>query len=190
MSTRNGFVRLLPVVIVCALGVGAPNTTFAQLTVPGPKASATAKMLSISGIESGVVFTAQTNPREIQVDKAVLWQKAPTSRSDQPELQSTGADGRSMSFDLTFDTSPTGVDVYNTWLTKLVTLSMIMDLNGPEEKRRPSRVKVQWGSPAILFEGVIDSIGIKYTQFLQDGTPVKATCSVKLKEASRASFRR
>jgi hypothetical protein len=39
-------------------------------------------------------------------------------------------------------------------------------------------------------EDVIESLEIKYTMFLPNGTPVRATCSVKLKEASRASFKR
>ena len=44
------------------------------------------------------------------------------------------------------------------------------------------------GLPA--FEGVIESVGMKYTMFLPSGMPVRATCSVKFKEASRASFKK
>lgn len=44
------------------------------------------------------------------------------------------------------------------------------------------------GLPA--FEGVIESIGTKYTMFLSNGTPVRATVSLKVKEASRLSFKK
>ena len=72
----------------------------------------------------------------------------------------------------------------------LVALATVMDASGtgPQEKRRPTRVKVAAGAGAIAFEGVIESIDTRYTEFLADGTPVRATCAVKLQEASRATF--
>ena len=43
-----------------------------------------------------------------------------------------------------------------------------------------------WGGlPA--FEGVIASVSVKYTMFLPSGIPVRATTSVSVKEAGRAS---
>jgi hypothetical protein len=35
------------------------------------------------------------------------------------------------------------------------------------------------------FRGVIESLQTKYTMFLPNGTPVRATCNVKIKEAAR-----
>ena len=58
-----------------------------------------------------------------------------------------------------------------------------------EPESRAARVMVIWsGLPE--FEGVIESIGTKYTMFLPSGTPVRATVSVKFKEANRASFKK
>ena len=95
-----------------------------------------------------------------------------------------------MSFALEFDTSADGTDVHSAYVTRLVALSLVMDssASAPENKRRPTRVKVTAGAGAIAFEGVIESIETHYTMFLPDGTPVRATCAVKLKEASRATF--
>lgn len=150
--------------------------------------SATAK-LTIIGLDKGGPVTAQYNPKEIGVDKSVPWQKAPTSTGDQPELTFTSAEGRSMSFEMFFDTYEQGTDVHAAHVSKLLELAMVMEPNGAEDKKRPTRVKVIMGAmPA--FEGVIESIGTKYTMFLPSGVPVRATCSVKIKEASRASFKK
>lgn len=146
--------------------------------------------LTIVGLESGVTFTAQFNPKEIHIDKQVPWSKTKTSKSDQPELEFSGAEGRSMSFDLSFDTYEAKTDVHSTWLAKLLSLDMAMDPEGGEDRKRPTRVRVQWGAGALKFEGVIESVAIKYTTFLANGLPVRATCTVKLKEASRVSLKK
>ena len=58
-----------------------------------------------------------------------------------------------------------------------------------EPESRAARVLVVWGGlPA--FEGVIESIGTKYTMFLPSGTPVRATVSLKMKEANKSSFKK
>ena len=65
---------------------------------------------------------------------------------------------------------------------------MVMDANGSEDKKRPTRVKLQ-GMGALKFEGVIESLAIDYAMFLPNGTPVRATCIVKIREASRLSVK-
>jgi hypothetical protein len=134
--------------------------------------------------------TAQYNPKELGVDKSVPWQKAPTSTGDQPELQFTSAEGRSMSFELFFDGYEKGENVHKKYVEPLLELAMVMKPEGKEEEKRPTRVRITWGGGLPDFEGVIESIGTKYTMFLPDGVPVRATCSVKVKEASRASFKK
>ena len=138
------------------------------------------------------VLEAQYNPKEIGVDKSVPWQKAATSTGDQPEMQFTAAEGRSMSFELFFDTYETGGNVHSDYVAKLLDLAMVMKPDSKkEEEKRPPRVRVKWGNAALpTFDGVIESVSTKYTMFLPNGTPVRATCSVKIKEASRASFKK
>ena len=145
--------------------------------------------LTIIGLDNGGEVIAQYNPKEMGVDKSVPWQKAPTSTGDQPELQFTSAEGRSMSFELFFDGYEEGRNVHGD-VEKLLNLAMVMEPTGAEEKKRPTRVKVTWGAGLPPFEGVIESIGTKYTMVLPTGVPVRATCSVKIKEASRASFKK
>jgi hypothetical protein len=140
--------------------------------------------LTLVGLDNGVTVKAQFNPREIGIDKSVPWQVAPTSTGDQPELTFSSAEGRRMSFELLFDTFDLGTDVDAAHVAALMQLAMIMDPGGPEDRKRPTRVRVVWGSMPD-FEGVIESVNVKYTMFLPDGTPVRAVCSVTLREASR-----
>jgi Contractile injection system tube protein len=159
------------------------------------KNSASGKLLifSLDPNPAGTqVIEAQYNPKELGVDKSVPWQKAPTSTGDQPEMQFTAAEGRSMSFELFFDTYESGANVHTTYVDKLITLAMVMssDPKAKEELKRPPRVRIKWGNGLPQFDGVIESVSTKYTMFLPDGTPVRATCSMKVKEASRASFKK
>ena len=143
------------------------------------------------GKAKNVPLIAQYNPKEVGVDKSVPWQKAPTSTGDQPEMQFTSAEGRSMSFELFFDGYETGTNVHTEYVGPLLALAMVMKPGGTEEEKRPPRVRILWGSGALpQFDGVIASVGTKYTMFLPDGTPVRATCSVKITEASSASFKK
>ncbi len=143
--------------------------------------------LQIIGLEAGGTLNAQYNPKEIGIDKSVPWQKSPTSSGDQPELQFTSAEGRSMSFELFFDEYESGGNVHAKYVEQLLTFARVMQPTGPEDKRRPTRVRIAWGGGIPDFEGVIESVSTKYTMFLPSGVPCRCTCSVKVKEASRAS---
>ncbi len=146
--------------------------------------------MHIIGLENGVDVTAQYNPKEVGLDKSVPWQKGKNSKANTPDLEFTSADGRSLSVELFFDTYEEQGDVHAKYVAKLLKLAEVMDENGSEEKKRPTRVKVKWGTAMPPFEGVLESVSIKYTMFLPNGTPVRATCSCKFKEASRLSFKK
>jgi hypothetical protein len=146
------------------------------------------QIISLDPAENGTgAIEAQYNPKEIAIDKSVPWQKSQSSQGDQPELQFTSAEGRSMSFELFFDEYESGGNVHEMYVAELLRMAMVINTNpdAPEDQRRPTRVRVKWGGmPA--FEGVIESVATKYTMFLPDGTPCRCTCAVKFKEAKRA----
>ena len=51
--------------------------------------------------------------------------------------------------------------------------------------RRPHHCVVSWGDRGLpKFQCVIESLSTKYTMFSSDGKPLRATCTVKLKEAT------
>jgi len=49
---------------------------------------------------------------------------------------------------------------------------------------RPKLMFFYWGG-LPTFKGVIESLSVKYTLFLPDGTPTRATVSLRIKEAGR-----
>ena len=53
--------------------------------------------------EAGISVDAQYNPKELQIDKSVPWQKHNKANANGLQLEFTGAEGRTMSIDLLFD---------------------------------------------------------------------------------------
>ena len=137
---------------------------------------------------SRIIVTAMFNPKEISIDKSVPWAKQGSSRGDKPALAFWSADGSVMSFELMFDTFESRADVHAAFVANLVKLAMVQDPDGAEDRKRPPKVAVRWGGTKLPdFEGVIESISTKYTMFLPDGTPVRATCRLAIREAGRVA---
>jgi hypothetical protein len=137
------------------------------------------------------IVTAQYNPKELQVDKSIPWQKknqANQSNDQGIHLEFTGAEGRSMSVELLFDGYEQNASIIKN-ITNLETLASVIDPTSTDEnKRRPHRCIVSWGSAGMpSFKCVIESLSTKYTMMSADGVPLRATCTVKLKEADVVS---
>jgi contractile injection system tube protein len=146
---------------------------------PAPK-------LSIRSLEgSRIVVTAMFNPKEVAIDKSVPWQKA-RSVGDQSSLEFTSAEGRLMSFELMFDGFESGTNVHTAFVANLLKPTLAQDVGASDGTKRPPRVSVKWGV-FPEFQGVIESVSTKYTMFLPDGTPVRATCHVEIREASHVT---
>jgi len=59
---------------------------------------------------------------------------------------------------------------------------MIID---DEKMRRPPMCIFVWSKVFPAFKGVITQLSTKYTMFLPDGTPVRATVSLQMKQADK-----
>ncbi|MGN6105864.1 MAG: CIS tube protein [Kofleriaceae bacterium] len=147
--------------------------------------------------DSSLDVEAQYNPKELQVDQKVPWQKPqPANKANKTDAESedggltlefTGAEGRSMSVELLFDGfEPNGrhVDVAGR-VKKLEKMAAVMKPDSKDEKeRRPHHCVVSWGDRGMpKFKCVIEQIQTKYSMFSSDGVPLRATCTVTLKEA-------
>lgn len=141
-------------------------------------AAAAQETVIIRSLESPVVFHAQFNPKEIMITKSVPWQKHRSSKGDAPTLEFTDTEPRTFQAEFLFDTFEAGTDVHQTLIAPLEALALI-----DPGKKRPPLVQVEWGAGFPAFRGVIESIDVKYTLFLADGTPVRAIAAVLLKEA-------
>jgi hypothetical protein len=130
--------------------------------------------------------TAQYNPNVLQVDLNVPWNvNAQANKSPEKgiQLEFTGAQGRSMSLELTFDGFEANQSVAGK-VDKLTKMASVKQRASKDENmRRPYRCVVTWGDTVPSFRCVIESLSTKYTMFSDDGVPLRATCTVKLKEA-------
>jgi len=137
-----------------------------------------AQPAAIRSLESEAVFHSQFNPKEIQVTQTVPWKKHRSSRPDAPTLEFTDAEPRTLLAELDFDSSAGGTDVHQA-IAPLEQLALV-----DPALERPPLVQFEWGGFPV-FKGVIESVDVKYTLFLPNGTPVRATASIGLKEAAR-----
>jgi hypothetical protein len=147
----------------------------------------------------GLMVEAQYNPKELQVDQNVPWKKPDSANQtggsgggagNQPmTLEFTGAEGRTMTVELLFDGYEQGANARKVDVAKEVgKLQQLAAVRNPQEKdekkRRPHQCVVSWGGAKLPnFECVIENLSVKYSMFSSEGEPLRATCTVKLKEA-------
>lgn len=140
---------------------------------------------------------AQYNPKELQIDKQVPWQdpKAKDNRSGpraekskQTDLEYTGAPKRSMTVELLFD----GYEAARSIEGEIAILETLSSARNPEspndDERRPHHCVAAWGDTQDgirPFRCVIESLSVKYSMWSPTGIPLRATCTLKLTEASK-----
>lgn len=122
------------------------------------------------------------NPKEISIDRSVPWNKHKSSKGDTHVLEFTNAEPMTLSFELFCDLYEEKGNAYAAFVEPLLNLTKVKKSDKEEEKRPPKCIFI-WGKNFPRFEGVIESLGIKYTMFLPDGTPCRATATVKMKQA-------
>jgi hypothetical protein len=114
------------------------------------------------------------NPTEYSLGKANQIAEAAVPGLDAPILQYVHGNTRTLDMDLFFDTYEEGSDV--TAKTGKVYNLLLID----PSTHAPPICDIAWGS--LTFRGVLDHVSGKFTLFLADGTPVRATLSVSFKE--------
>ncbi|MGI0004562.1 MAG: hypothetical protein ACREAX_04610 [Candidatus Nitrosotenuis sp.] len=114
------------------------------------------------------------NPKEISIDKKTPWQHHRNSESDAPTLEFTSGEPYRLQFELFFDRYEEGKSVqeYTDKIQKLVLAT--------PEKKRPPVCLITWGD--LKFKCVLESFDVKFTDFLSDGTPVRASANIVLSE--------
>lgn len=140
-------------------------------------------IVSLDVAHCKVDVAAQYNPAQIQIDEGAGWSPSANVKADLPHLQYTSSQPRTLTVELFFDGCETGQNVQRDYVAKLSLLRRVMKPGGPEEAMRPPIVELRWAAGLESFRGVVESLSTKLTMFLPDGTPVRATCSLKLTEA-------
>jgi phage tail-like protein len=122
--------------------------------------------VKIQGLDGGESITAYFNPKEISVDKSVPWQKHRNAEGDAPTLEFTASEPKSLSCELMFDTyeDRKSVTPIVNDLEKIASGGAVNLITFG--KMHPVKVKV-------------DSLHPRYTMFLPDGTPCRATVHIR-----------
>jgi hypothetical protein len=184
-----------------------PGSKFAPVSAAGANAVADdakspAKVMIGSLDDKSLNVTAQFNPKELDVGRNVPWSKtneANKSNSKKKDnaqggihMEFTGAEGRSLTLELLFDSyeDPSGAKANVE--EKIETLEKLASVREPsatkEELKRPHRCVLVWGKVLPRFECVIQSLNVKYTMFSKEGVPLRATAVLKLAEANIVSL--
>jgi hypothetical protein len=129
------------------------------------------------------------NPKEYTFSKQNTWNKAKTPGKNAPPLEFGAGDPATLQLQLFFDTyassqrSGEAEDVRDKY-TNFIWQLMLVDPKLKNKKTklgRPPRVRFQWGK-TWTFNAVITSITQKFTLFLPNGTPVRATVDVTFQQ--------
>jgi hypothetical protein len=137
------------------------------------------RITCLEGEHQGDVLEAQFNPKEIEVDRLVPWEPQP--HKGPGDLEFEQVDGARMTFELLFD----GVETMKSVQPPVDRLRQFSSVDA--SLHRPPKVKVTWGSGAGVmpgFDGVIESVAVRYVMFAESGVPIRATVGVRLREAA------
>jgi hypothetical protein len=147
--------------------------------------------LSIGSLdEPSLAVAAHYNPKDLQFQRSVPWtshQLANHGAADQLDLEFTGSQPRTMDLEMLFDCveqqNPDDPRTIEQLVDVVETLAAMRDPEGDAAHRRP-HFCVTWGDRGVKrLRCVIEAVTVKYTMFDRIGTPLRAVCTLKVKEA-------
>jgi hypothetical protein len=147
--------------------------------------------------DPSLTVLAQYNPRELVVTQPISWTEHAPLASQKPDamyLDFTGMQPQTIQIELLFDGAENGgwTGDETTVVDSLTTLRKLASVREPyasnEELRRPHFCAISWGPDIPRFEGVIDSLVVKYQMWDRDGNVLRASATVSMKQASRVGL--
>ena len=123
----------------------------------------------------------------IGIDNTPTWTPSRNSEGDAPTLEFTDGEPKTLSVDLVFDGFEQKINVHDKFIQPLEVLTAV-----DPDLHRPPLVSVSFPQAMHVpkFTGVVSSVSTKYTMFLPDGTPCRATATVSVKQASGATTKK
>ncbi|MFN0251375.1 MAG: hypothetical protein ACKV2T_31155 [Kofleriaceae bacterium] len=141
---------------------------------------------SIGNLYDGndITVEAQFNPKELQIDSPISWREHQAigrkSFATKPmEFDAMGAE--TVKVELLFDAYEESSDYV---MNAVAALKSLASVDEARKMERPSYCVAKWGEQNP-FPCVIESISVKYTMFMPNGMPVRATVTLGLKSAMR-----
>jgi len=135
-----------------------------------------AKIINLD--KSGDDLTVLFNPKEFSIQKTVQWEPHKAPGLDLPEQEFTSGNPRVLSVELFFDTYEEKKSVHD-HTDKLQQCALV-----DPDKHRPPLVMFHWGK--VQFKGVVETLNLRFTMFLNDGTACRAVATVNIKESETA----
>lgn len=131
---------------------------------------------TIINLETNERIEVMFNPAEYQLDLGNTFAEIGIPGLKTPPIQYVRGNLRNLKMELFFDTyePPPSSDVRNE--TRRITSLMDKDLS----TQAPPIILFSWGG--LNFKCVLESAAQKFTMFIEDGTPVRATLTVSFKE--------
>jgi hypothetical protein len=130
--------------------------------------------LNVDGTPKGARIDVLFNPAEYSIQKSNQFAETPLLGLPTPIRQFTSGGAEALTLDLFFDTYESGEDV------RLYTEKVAGLLRIDPDLHAPPTLKFIWGK--LEFKCVLEQVTKKFTMFLADGVPVRATLSVTFKE--------
>ena len=130
--------------------------------------------LNVDGSPRGGRIDVLFNPAEYSIQKSNQFAETPLLGLPTPIRQFTSGGAETLTLDLFFDTYEKSEDV------RLYTEKVAGLLNIDPDLHAPPTLKFIWGK--LEFKCVLEQVTKKFTMFLSDGMPVRATLSVTFKE--------
>jgi hypothetical protein len=167
-----------------AMGAASSNGSGGGETSGSP---ARAALINID--KGGPPIECMFNPNEYAFSKQNEWSLGKTKGANVPQLEFGGGKPATLELELFFDTYASKKDVRKEYTDAIWELTMIDESlkDKKNKKGRPPKVRFQWGK-AWSFEAVITSISQRFSLFLEDGTPVRATLTVSFQQTKDEKF--
>ncbi len=138
---------------------------------------------TITNLDTKKSIDCMFRPREYTFSKSNSWTQVPAKGKNTPTLEFGGGQPATLSLELFFDTYENGRDVRKEYTNAIWDLTMVnpQTKDAKTHKGRPPICEFRWGS-MWSFKAVITQISQKFTLFLPDGTPVRATLNVTFQQ--------
>jgi len=138
-----------------------------------------AKIITVDGQNKNTTMEVLFNPKEFSIEKSVQWEPHKAPGLNLPEQEFTSGNPAMLTVELFFDTYEPKTDVHE-HTDKLMKLALV-----DSDLHRPPLVMFQWGS--TTFQGVLETLSLRFTMFLSDGKPCRATANLSIKESKTAA---
>lgn len=146
-----------------------------------------ATLAVVDGVGVAPFLKFRFNPTEYRVQKAARWER-PRSRgaesSSPPEF--TGSEPTKISMEIFLDATEGPAPDVSADVMVLLSWLQPTPVSIARGLAQPPLLRFVWGANPVLqmFQGYLKRVQARYTMFLPDGTPLRATAAIELEEVT------